>query len=168
LLIDIYDKLGICLGVSFIDVVTNLELIKSLELTRNNLVAQSVKKCVDSNDCWGVQTDVDSNIHEESDTNFDYELENVMDLRKDRKSLIRKISEEKKKASPKIRYTPNKKSDDDFAPLSHFKFRMIDLSWNCQGLGKAVKFEFLKELIREEKIDFIGLQETNKKNFSDA
>ncbi|KAL5681813.1 hypothetical protein ACJX0J_008198, partial [Zea mays] len=27
---------------------------------------------------------------------------------------------------------------------------MIDLSWNCQGLGKA-------ELIREEKIDFIGL-----------
>jgi hypothetical protein len=40
---------------------------------------------------------------------------------------------------------------------------MIGLIWNCQGLGKEVKIEFLKELIRKERIDFIGLQETNKK-----
>jgi hypothetical protein len=39
---------------------------------------------------------------------------------------------------------------------------MIGLIWNCQGLGKGIKIEFLKELIRKERIDFIGLQETNK------
>jgi hypothetical protein len=44
---------------------------------------------------------------------------------------------------------------------------MIGLIWNCQGLGKGVKNEFLKELIRKERIDFIGLQETNKKSFED-
>jgi exonuclease III len=45
---------------------------------------------------------------------------------------------------------------------------MIGLIWNCQGLGKEVKIEFLKELIRKERIDFIGLQETNKKSFEDS
>jgi hypothetical protein len=40
---------------------------------------------------------------------------------------------------------------------------MIGLIWNCQGLGKDVKSEFLKDVIRKEKIDFIGIQETNKK-----
>lgn len=39
---------------------------------------------------------------------------------------------------------------------------MIGLIWNCQCLGKAVKSVFLKDLINEEKVDFIGLQETNK------
>jgi hypothetical protein len=151
LLIDIYDKLRICLGVSFVDVVTNLELIKSLLLTRNNLVAQSVKKRVDSNDCRGVQTDVDSNIHEESATNFDYELKNVMVLRKDRKSFIRKISEEKKEASPKLRYTPTKRSDDDFAPLSPFKFRMIDLVGIVKGWGKQLSLSFLRNSLEKKR-----------------
>jgi exonuclease III len=45
---------------------------------------------------------------------------------------------------------------------------MIGLIWNCQGLGKDIKIEFLKELIRKEKIDFIGIQETNKKSFDDS
>jgi exonuclease III len=45
---------------------------------------------------------------------------------------------------------------------------MIGLIWNCQGLGKGIKIEFLKELIRKERIDFIGLQETNKKAFEDS
>jgi hypothetical protein len=40
---------------------------------------------------------------------------------------------------------------------------MIGLIWNCQGLGRTSKVEFLKELIRDEKVDFIGLQETQKK-----
>jgi hypothetical protein len=29
---------------------------------------------------------------------------------------------------------------------------MIGLIWNCQGLGKDVKIEFLRDLIREEKM----------------
>jgi hypothetical protein len=45
---------------------------------------------------------------------------------------------------------------------------MIGLIWNCQGLGKDVKSEFLKEIMRKERFDFIGLQETNKKNFEES
>jgi hypothetical protein len=45
---------------------------------------------------------------------------------------------------------------------------MIGLIWNCQGLGKDVKSDFLRDIIRKERIDFIGLQETNKKNFDDS
>jgi exonuclease III len=45
---------------------------------------------------------------------------------------------------------------------------MIGLIWNCQGLGKDVKIKFLKDTLRKEKIDFIGLQETNKKPFEDS
>lgn len=45
---------------------------------------------------------------------------------------------------------------------------MIGIVWNCQGLRKQGKIEFLKELICDEKADFIGLQETMKKNFSQS
>jgi exonuclease III len=45
---------------------------------------------------------------------------------------------------------------------------MKGLIWNCQGLTKHGKYEFLKILIREENLDFIGLQETNKINFSNG
>jgi hypothetical protein len=45
---------------------------------------------------------------------------------------------------------------------------MVCLIWNCQALGKVSKSEFLKELIKDEKVDFIGLQETNRKTFSDT
>jgi exonuclease III len=43
---------------------------------------------------------------------------------------------------------------------------MKGVSWNCQGLRKPGKFEFLKNLIKEENLDFISLQETNKKSIS--
>ena len=42
---------------------------------------------------------------------------------------------------------------------------MIGVIWNCQGLGKPGKFEFLRELITRHKADFIGLQETKRKDF---
>jgi exonuclease III len=45
---------------------------------------------------------------------------------------------------------------------------MIGIIWNCQGLRKQGKIEFLKELICDEKADFISLQETMKKNFSQS
>jgi exonuclease III len=45
---------------------------------------------------------------------------------------------------------------------------MIGLIWNCQGLGRDSKFDFLRELIRDEKVDFIGLQETKKNHFKDS
>lgn len=40
--------------------------------------------------------------------------------------------------------------------------------WNCQGLRKGGKFECLKELMYEESIEFIGLQETNRKDFDQS
>jgi hypothetical protein len=45
---------------------------------------------------------------------------------------------------------------------------MIGFIWNCRGLGKDVKSDFLRDIIRKDRIDFIGLQETNKKNFDDS
>jgi hypothetical protein len=45
---------------------------------------------------------------------------------------------------------------------------MIGLIWNCQGLGASSKVQFLKELIRDEKVDLIGLQETQKSHFNDS
>ena len=45
---------------------------------------------------------------------------------------------------------------------------MIGVIWNCQGLVKAGKFEFLQELITKYKVDFIGLQETKKKIFEQS
>jgi exonuclease III len=45
---------------------------------------------------------------------------------------------------------------------------MRGLIWNCQGLGRDIKFDFLREIIREEKIDFVGLQETKKEHFNDS
>lgn len=44
--------------------------------------------------------------------------------------------------------------------------RMKGISWNCKGRAKEGKFEFLRELINKENDDFICLQETNKKIFS--
>jgi hypothetical protein len=45
---------------------------------------------------------------------------------------------------------------------------MIGFIWNCQGLGRSAKFDFLREIIRDEKFDFIGLQETKKNQFNDS
>jgi exonuclease III len=42
---------------------------------------------------------------------------------------------------------------------------MKGVIWNCQGLGKPGKSEFIHELINKEKVDFISLQETNKREF---
>jgi hypothetical protein len=43
-LIDITSKLGVELGPPYVESAYNIELTKSLELTRNNLVIQSIKK----------------------------------------------------------------------------------------------------------------------------
>lgn len=43
---------------------------------------------------------------------------------------------------------------------------MKGLTWNCRGLGGYEKRRFLTETILELKIDFIGIQETMKKDFN--
>jgi hypothetical protein len=42
---------------------------------------------------------------------------------------------------------------------------MKGVIWNYHGLAKPGKFEFIHELINKGKVDFISLQETNKREF---
>ena len=43
---------------------------------------------------------------------------------------------------------------------------MIGATWNLRGIGKIEKQRFLRETLIEKRIDFIGLQETLKSDFS--
>jgi hypothetical protein len=43
---------------------------------------------------------------------------------------------------------------------------MIGASLNCRGVGKKGMSVFLSDLLREQDVDFIGLQETIKKYYS--
>jgi hypothetical protein len=84
-LMDIASNLGIELGSSFTDSVANLELIKSLELSRKNLVIQSVKNTHDTSPPVESKSDVDKIIHDDEEYNEMTNTENVMILRKGRK-----------------------------------------------------------------------------------
>ena len=44
---------------------------------------------------------------------------------------------------------------------------MIGIIWNCRGVEKKGLSSFIKELIWDHRADFIGIQETMKKNYSD-
>ena len=95
-LMDVAHKIGVDLGSSFNDAVENLNLIKSLELSRKNLVVQSVKINVDNSNVDCIVSDVDNNIHNDSlDDNFS-DLDDVMVLRKGRKIQHRKKTVRKK------------------------------------------------------------------------
>jgi hypothetical protein len=85
---------------------------------------------------------------------------------KKKRSEKRKIilSEKRKKISPNIRCKPNKgRKQKQKSQLRVTMVGMKGISWNCKGLAKEGKFEFLRELINKENADFICLQETNKK-----
>jgi exonuclease III len=45
---------------------------------------------------------------------------------------------------------------------------MIGASMNCRGVGKKGMSVFLADLLRDQQLDFIGLQETIKKDYSPA
>ena len=44
---------------------------------------------------------------------------------------------------------------------------MNGLIWNCRGIQKKGLSTFLRELIVDNQLDFLGVQETMKKHFSD-
>jgi len=44
---------------------------------------------------------------------------------------------------------------------------MIGIIWNCRGVAKKGLSSYIKELIWDHKVDFIGIQETMKKSYSD-
>ena len=43
---------------------------------------------------------------------------------------------------------------------------MIGIVWNVRGLGPDIKRNFIRETICNKKLDFIGLQETIKTDFT--
>lgn len=45
--------------------------------------------------------------------------------------------------------------------------QMIGIFWNCRGVAKKGLSSFIKELIWDHKADFMGLQETMKKSYTD-
>ena len=45
---------------------------------------------------------------------------------------------------------------------------MIGAILNIRGVGKKGAGAYLNSLLRQERVDFIGLQETIKKDYSDA
>jgi hypothetical protein len=96
-LMDVAHKIGVELGSSFNDAVEKLNLIKSLELSRKNLVVQSVKFNVDNSKVDILDSEVENNSHNESVDNALTDLDDVMVLRKGRKIRHRKKTEEEKK-----------------------------------------------------------------------
>jgi hypothetical protein len=46
-------------------------------------------------------------------------------------------------------------------------YQMIGIIWNCRGVAKKGISTYIKELIWDHKVDFIGIQETKKKSYSD-
>jgi hypothetical protein len=84
-LMDVAHRIGVDLGSSFNDVVENLNLIKSLELSRKNLVVQSVRNKVDNSIVDYSASDVDNNIHNDGLDDDLSDLDDVMVLRKGRK-----------------------------------------------------------------------------------
>jgi hypothetical protein len=96
-LMDVAHKLGVELGSSYNEAVENLDLIKSLELSRKNLVVQSVKCSFDSNKSVIHDSDMDNIVHNEGEENALMDLEDVMVLRKGRKIRHRRKSVRKKR-----------------------------------------------------------------------
>jgi hypothetical protein len=117
-IMDVAHKIGVELGSSFNDVVENLNLIKSLEHSRKNLVVQSIKFNVDNSNADILDSDMDNNSHNESVDNALTDLDDVMVLRK-----VRKIRHRKK--------TVRKKKKDSKSPNN----RNIPIKWRGQNEG---------------------------------
>lgn len=45
---------------------------------------------------------------------------------------------------------------------------MNDIIWNCRGIEKKGLSSFIKDMIHDYQLDFLGIQETMKKNFKDS
>jgi hypothetical protein len=94
-LFDISNKLGVCLGSSESSAMANLDLIRDLEMSRKILATQScgIKKTEEP--IVDDFNEVDSSVHADSEKEIDYDLLDVMVLRKGRKIKHRKNQQKK-------------------------------------------------------------------------
>jgi hypothetical protein len=79
-LMSIATDLGIELGNSFNESITNLELIKSLEVSRNVLVCSAIKNPVEHKPQGGSDTELDNSIQDDNGNNQLTDLDDVMIL----------------------------------------------------------------------------------------
>jgi hypothetical protein len=109
-LLSIASDLNIELGNSVDDSISNLELIKSLELSRNTLVCRAVVNHSDFNPPMNSEPELDRDIQDNMEDCHLNDLDDAMVLRKGRKIQYRKNSgkKKKKKSSTKNRYVVGK------------------------------------------------------------
>jgi hypothetical protein len=109
-LLSIASDLDIELGNSVDDSISNLELIKSLELSRNTLVCRAVVNHAESNPQINSDSELDRYIQDNKENCHLNDLDDVMVLRKGRKIQYRKNSgkKKKKKSSSKTRFVVGK------------------------------------------------------------
>ncbi|PWZ52177.1 hypothetical protein Zm00014a_041484, partial [Zea mays] len=100
-LFDISNRIGVCLGPSVSSAIANIELIKDLEMSRKILAIQSCGSKKFEEPVDDDIDDVDSNVHIDYENDIDYDLLDVMVLRKGRKIKHRKKNS-KKKLPPKL------------------------------------------------------------------
>ncbi|PWZ54687.1 hypothetical protein Zm00014a_015700 [Zea mays] len=96
-LMTVAPDLGIVLGNSSTESVVNLELIKSLELSRKSLAIQSVKIPLGPSLQVVSDSEMDKLIQNEEECNELTDLDNVMVLRKGRKICHKKSAKKKKR-----------------------------------------------------------------------
>jgi hypothetical protein len=108
--LSIASELDIELGNSLDESISNLELIKSLELSRNTLVCRATGNHFEHISQKGSDSEMDRFTQDVKENNHLNELEDVMILRKGRKIQYRKnsVKKKKKKSSAKIRYAVEK------------------------------------------------------------
>ncbi|PWZ46480.1 hypothetical protein Zm00014a_025952, partial [Zea mays] len=99
-LFDISNRIGVCLGPSVSSAIANLDLIRDLEMSRKILAIQSCGSKKSEELVEDDIDDVDSNVHVDSEKDIDYDLLDVMVLRKGRKIKHRK--KQQKKLPPKL------------------------------------------------------------------
>jgi hypothetical protein len=96
-LLSIASDLDMELGNSVDESISNLELIKSLELSRNNLVCRAVVNHSETNPQINSDSEMDRYIQDNKENCHMNDLEDVMVLRKGRKIQYRKNSGKKRR-----------------------------------------------------------------------
>jgi hypothetical protein len=109
-LLSIASDLNIELGNSVDDSISNLELIKFLELSRNTLVCRAVVNHSDVNPPMNSDPELDRDIQDNLEDCHLNDLDDAMVLKKGRKIQYRKnsVKKKKKKSSSKNRYVVGK------------------------------------------------------------
>lgn len=161
---DMASILGVNLGCAIDNIDSNLSLIKDLECARISLFLKE-QEVMKNKNCES-KTEIEflvENLLDElcSSEGYDSDLEHINFLLKGShfsgsKHKSKRENLEIFKVTPKMsRKQYNKKPG-----------KMKGLFWNIRGMGQVEKTGHLQDLIKEKNIDFVGIMETIKQDFS--